>query len=240
MAQKTVLQIAQTITNQIGIPTPQAVVSANDQNMAKLLAVIRSACEDLLQEYDWQVLQRRYTFQTTSGVDNYALPSDQERFINATFYDQNNRWPMQGQLTATEWELIKASNLAASPFERYRVLGNKLYLFPTPSSNAYTFVYEYISSAYCTSSAGVPQIDIQQDSDIILLDHRMVVYGAKVKWLTSIGMDTSAALAEFDRAVELAKGTDVPGRKLSIVGGLADARLIGTANLPDTGYGGIN
>jgi len=240
MAQKTVLQIAQTITNQIGLPTPQAVVSASDQNMAKLLAVIRSACEDLLQEYDWQVLQRRYTFQTTSGVENYALPTDQERFINATFYDQNNRWPLQGQLTATEWEVLKVSNLAASPFERYRVFGNKLYLFPTPSTSTYTFVYEYVSSAYCTSSGGVPQTDIQQDSDIILLDHRMVVYGAKVKWLSSIGMDTTAALSEYSRAVELEKGSDVPGRKLSIVGGCVGAPFICTANLPDTGYGSVN
>lgn len=238
MAQKTILQIAQTITNQIGLPTPQAVVSASDQNMVNLLAIIRSTCEDLLQEYDWQVLQKRYSFQTTSGVDNYAMPSDEERFINATFYDQNNRWPMQGQLTATEWEQLKVSNLASSPFERYRVFGNKLYLFPIPSTTTYTFVYEYISNAYCTSSAGTPQSDIQQDSDIILFDHRMVVYGAKVKWLTSKGMDTTAALGEFNRALELAKGSDVPARTLNIVGGGIGMPLLSTANIPDTGIGG--
>jgi len=239
MAQKTLLQIAQSIANQLGLPTPQAVVSASDQNMVKLLAVIRATCEDLLQEYDWQVLQKRYTFSTTNGVDNYALPSDQERFINFTFFDQNNRWQMQGQLTPTEWEQLKVSNLATSPFERYRVFGNKLYLFPTPGTSTYNFVYEYISNSYCTSSGGVAQTDLQQDSDIILFDHRMVVYGAKLKWLTSIGMDTVAALADYNRAVELSKGSDVPGRRLDIRGMSNRTPLLSTANIPDTGFGGV-
>jgi len=239
MAQKTLLQIAQTITNQIGLPTPQAVLSASDQNMVKLLAVIKSVCEDLLLEFDWQVLQRRYTFSTTSGVDNYAIPSDQERFISFTFFDQNNRWKMQGPLTPTEWEQIKVSNLAASPFQRYRYFGGKLYLYPTPGTTTFNFNYEYISNAYCASSAGVPQSDLMQDSDIILFDHRMVVYGAKVKWLTSIGMDTVAALAEYNRAVELAKGSDIPGRTLNLAGGTIGAPLLSTLNIPDTGFGGM-
>lgn len=238
MAQKTLLQIAQTISNQIGLPTPQAVVSAPDQNMVKLLALIRATCEDLLQEYDWQVLQKRYSFQTANGIDSYAMPADEERFINGTFYDQTNRWAMQGQLTATEWEQLKVSNLATSPFQRYRVLGNKLYLFPTPGMTAYTFAYEYISNAYCTSSAGMLQSDLQQDSDIILFDHRMVVYGAKLKWLTSIGMDTITAMSEYARAVELAKGSDVPGRRLNIMGCGTALPFLSTANIPDTGFGG--
>lgn len=239
MAQKTLLDIAKSITTELGFPTPTVVVSSTDTNILKLLALIRATCDDLLREHDWQQLQTRYTFNTTSGVDTYAFPTDEERFISSTFFDQNNRWPMQGPLTNTEWEQLKVSSLAASPFERYRVFGGKINLFPTPDTTTYTFIYEYISNAFCTSNGGVPQSDIQQDSDIILFDHRCVIYGAKLKWLASVNLDTTAALVDYARALEYAKGSNVPSRRLSLSGG-GGACLLSSANIPETGFGGTH
>lgn len=238
MAQKTLLQIAQAVTSELGFPTPQIVVSSTDTNVQKLLALIKATCDDLLQEFDWQALQKRVSFTTTSGVDSYSFPSDEERFISGTFYDQNNRWPMQGPLTAMEWEQLKVTNLTGSPFERYRVFGGKIYLFPTPGTTTYTFWYEYISNAYCTSSGGVPQSDLQQDSDIILFDHRTVVYGAKLKYLASVNMDTTAALVDYARALEYAKSSNTPARRLNIGGATQGVPLLSTTNIPDTGFGG--
>jgi hypothetical protein len=68
----------------------------------------------------------------------------------------------------------------------------------------------------------------------------MVVYGAKAKWLATNGMDTTAALSEYNRAVELAKGSDIPGRTLNIIGGSNGVPMLSTANIPDTGFGGVN
>jgi hypothetical protein len=238
MAQKTLLDIARAITTELGFPTPTTVVSSTDTNVLKLYGLIRATCDDLLREHPWQQLQTQYTFNTTSGVDNYPFPSDEERFISCTFFDQNNRWPMQGPLTAIEWEQVKVSNLSTSPYERYRIMGNKFYLYPAPGATPHTFLYEYISNSYCTSSAGVPQTDIQQDSDIIRFDHRCVIYGAKLKWLASVNMDTTAALVDFARALEYAKSTNTPGRTLSLAGGGVGVPLLSTANISDTGFGG--
>jgi hypothetical protein len=237
MAQKTLLSVVQMVTSELGFPTPTTVVSSTDTNVQKLLALTRATCDDLLREYEWQALQTRYSFTTTSGVEAYPFPSDEERFISATFFDQNNRWPVQGSLTAIEWEQLQASNLVASPFERYRVFGGKLHLFPTPGADPLTFIYEYISNAYCTSSGGLPQTDLQQDSDIIRFDHRCVVYGLKLKWLASVGMDTTVALVDYARALEYAKSTDSPARRLTIAG-RSGIPMLSTLNIPDTGFGG--
>lgn len=238
MATKTLLDVARAITTELGFPSPSTVVSSTDTNILKLYALIRATCDDLLREYDWQQLQRTYTFNTVSGTDNYAFPTDEERFISCTFYDQNNRWPMQGPLTNIEWEQIKVSNLTASPFERYRIFAGQVYLFPVPGATTYTFVYEYMSNSFCTSSGGVPHNDILQDSDLILFDHRCVIYGAKLKWLASVNLDTTAALVDYARSLEYAKGSNVPGRTLSIAGHGAGVPLLSTANIPDTGFGG--
>lgn len=239
MAQRTLLEIAQTICTELGFPTPTTVVSSTDANIRKLRGMIESACDDILREFDWQVLNTRYTFTTTAGTESYPFPSDEERFISSTFFDQNNRWPMQGPLTGPEWEQIKVSNLAASPFIKYRIMNNLMYLYPVPSTTPYTFVYEYMSNACYTSSAGVVQSTLQQDSDKIRFDHRCVVYGAKLKWLASVNMDTTAALVDYARALEYAKSTDTPAPRLNIGGRGNCAPLLSTANIPDTGFGGV-
>jgi hypothetical protein len=239
MVQKTLLEIAKTITTELGFPAPTTVVSSTDTNILKLLGMIQATCDDLLREYDWQVLQTRYTFTTTPGLDNYPFPTDEERFIGSSFFDQNNRWPMMGPLTGPEWEQIRVSQLASSPFIRYRIMNNRMYLYPVPGTTPYTFVYEYMSNAYCTSSAGVPQSAFQQDSDKIVLDHRCVTYGAKLKWLASVNMDTTAALVDYARALEYAKSTDTAPRSLNICGRTGGIPLLSTANIPDTGFGGV-
>jgi len=239
MAQRTILQIAQAVNAELGFPKPTTVVSSTDTNVIKLLALITATCEDLMNEFDWQALQKRYTFNTQNGVEEYALPTDTERFISSSFFDQNNRWPMQGPLNATEWEALRVSGLNASPFQRYRVFGNMLHLFPTPGASPYTFVYEYVSNSFCTSSGGVAQTTVQQDSDIILLDSRCVIYGSKLKWLSSNNMDTTSALVDYMRALDFAKSSDVPARRLSLAGGSMGTPLLSTANLPDTDFGGV-
>lgn len=239
MTQKTLLEIAKTICSELGFPPPTTIVSSTDTNLLKLLALIQATCDDVLREYDWQVLNTRYSFTTTDGVESYPFPSDAEHFIGSTFYDQNNRWPMAGPLTGPEWEQLQVSQLASSPFVRYRIMNNLLHLYPVPDSTPCTFVFEYLSNACFTSNTGVPQTTLQEDSDKIRIDARCVVYGAKVKWLASVNMDTTAALVDYARSLEYAKSTDTPARRLNIGGHNGGIPLLSTANIPDTGFGGM-
>lgn len=237
MAQKTLIQLVQTIAAELSFPTPQAVVSSQDANVAKLFASVRAVCDDLLVEHDWQALQQRATFTSVANQEAYPWPSDVQRFISGTFFDQNQRWPMRGPLTPTEWESLKASQLGTSVFQPFRVMGNKLLLCPIPQSSGFTGIFEYQSSNYVRDpGSGLTKPDFTQDSDVCLFDHRVVVYGVKLKWQASIGMDTTAALVEYNRALEFAKGNDIPSQRLSLTGGCGP-RLLSTSNIPDTGFG---
>jgi hypothetical protein len=81
-------------------------------------------------------------------------------------------------------------------------------------------------------STGALKPDFTQDSDIALFDHRLLVYGTKYKWQQSIGADTTASLANFNRALEFAKGSDSPAQRLSIFGATT-VPMLSPANLPD-------
>lgn len=234
--QKTLLQITQQFAAELALPTPQAVVSSQDVNVTQILAFVRATCDDLLKERDWQVLIKRVQFPTVANQQAYSYPTDLKRWISASFYDVNNRWQMSGPLTATEWEQLLVSNLSTSPFQRYRVFGGMLQLYPVPTSNAFNFVYEYVSNSYVQNGAGNQVTDFTQDSDICLFDHRLVIYGAKVKFLASKGLDTTAALVDYTRALDAEKGSDIPGRRLTLGGGGGIA-LLSSLNVPDTGFG---
>lgn len=231
MAQKTLLQLIQTVAAELNLPVPQGAISATDQNVLKLLALTRATCDDLLAEYDWQQLQTRYTFTTTAGVDSYALPADMERFINGTFFDQNNRWPLRGPKTPSEWEWLKVGLSNGAPFQRFRIYGNLFYVFPTPGATPYTFVFEYIANSYVRDAIG-RKMDFTQDSDICLFDHRLVIYGVKLKWKASISQDTTEALADYVRALNFSKGSDSPAPRLSLAP-MSAYPVISNANYPD-------
>ncbi len=233
MAQKSILSIIQTAAAELNLPPPTAVVSSYNQNTLKMLALARAVCDDLLHEFDWQQLQKAHQLTTSDGVDSYDMPSDFERFINGTFFDQTNQWPLRGPKTPGEWQWLKAGLNNGAPFERFRVYNNKLWLTPVPGSTPLNLVFEYVSNAYVKDgTTGATKSDFTQDSDVCLFDHRLMVYGVKLKFLSSIGQDTSAALTDFNRAYEFAKGSDTPAPRLSL--GPVDAcPLISTANYPD-------
>ena len=236
MAQKTILQITQAVCGELNFPQPATVISSQDQNVLKLLEFARAINDDLLYEFDWQVLQNTYTFSTTNGVATYPFPTDYCRSIDGTFFDTSNRWPLRGSLTPTQWAIINTFNVSTSPFERMRVMGGKLDLFPTPGATTINFRFDYISSNYVIDGGTqLPKADYTQDSDICIFDARLVEYGIKWKFLSGIGQDASAAQAEYMKALSLAKGRDLPSQRISLIP--PQERLLSNSNFADSNFG---
>jgi len=238
MTQKSLLQIVQTAAREISVPIPQNVLSNTNGNVQKLYSYVVAICDELLADFDWQMLQKRYTLTTTNGVDNYAFPTDFDRAISGTVFDQNNRWAMNGSLTPIQWEWSKVSQLSTSPFERYRVFQDKFWLFPVPGATPFTLVYEYISNAYVVDgSSGLQKGLFEADSDICMFDFRTVVYGVIWKYKASVGQDTTDAVSNFNRSYELAKGSDMPTQRL-FMGNTRGYKFLGTDNYPDGNWAG--
>jgi hypothetical protein len=232
--QKSLLYTVQTICAELSFPQPQAVLSSQDQNVQQILALVRAAKDDLNYEFDWNFLQQRYTFDTVANQETYSWPADYERSLNGTFFDATNRWPLK-VVTPTQWEIINIWNVTASPFERLRVFDGMMNFFPVPA-DVYTFVFDYISNYnVINGGTGVSQADFVNDSDICMFDYRLLVYLVKYKLLTIVGNDTTAAYQDYKRILELAKGTDTPAPRLSLIP--QGANYISNANIPDGNWG---
>ena len=236
--QKSIADLITSVTKVYNLPTPATVITSQDANVQQLLAFAREVNADLLAEFGWETLQTEYSFTTVDGQDEYEFPADIDRWINGTFFDQTNRWEMLGPLSPRNWEWLKVWNVAGTPFQRFRVFGGKIHLYPTPGPTPITFVCEYISnSAVLDGSTGLPKADYTQDSDVCRFDSRVVVYGIKLKWAIAKGLDTTAALTDYRRALEQAKGSDAPAPRLSLLRGCGNGWMISNANIPDGNWG---
>lgn len=58
------LQIVQSITGELGLPQPSAVVGNTDPQIVQILALLNKVGNDLLTEYEWQRLDKEYRFNT--------------------------------------------------------------------------------------------------------------------------------------------------------------------------------
>lgn len=72
----------------------------------------------------------------------------------------------------------------------------------------------------------------------LMFDEELLVAGVKYEWLNAKGFDSTNAWSEFQDALERAKGADSPSPILSLNGtGVVRDRLLGTLNIPITGFG---
>jgi hypothetical protein len=235
--QKSISQIITTVCRELSLPAPATIVSNQDANVQQLLAFASSVKDDLLNEHDWQVLETEHIFTTVDGQTDYPFPLDIKYFISGTFFDQTNRWELRGPMTPRQWTWVQVWEVAGQPFMRYTIQQGKIKLFPVPQETEYKFRFMYMSdAAVLDGSSMLPKAEFTQDSDIFRLDARTMIYGIKLKYLSAKGQPTGDALADYNRALNAAKGQDAPSQRISLLRPTSPF-MLSLANIPDGNWG---
>lgn len=171
----------------------------------------------------------------TFGQTKYPLPSDWDRQTDRTHYDKSKRWEMLGPETPQQWQFLKSSYISTGPRIRYRIMGGEFQIWPIMSTNEY-LGYEYISTAWADSSAGVAQTSFLADTDTCIFPDRLMVIALKKKYFEIKGFDTTAFEREYQSQLNIAKSNDQGSATLSFAPRTANV-LIGWENIPDSNYG---
>lgn len=233
---KTLLVTIQSALGELGQAQPQVVVSSMDNKVQQMKALLAALCDELCYEMDWQELLTSYTFTTVPGQTAYKLPSDCLRIIDETLWDQTSRMPVYGPRTDQSWNALKNGMAAQPVFPEYRLQGDSIVFISTPLS-ARTISFDYISSKYVIAPGNASmKFDFTDDSDNYVFDDRLVINGLKLKYLEVMGMDTTTALSDYNRALEAVKGSNRSARRVSLAGS-GHFRLIDVNNLPDGNWG---
>lgn len=240
----TVLGVIQQAMIEMGLPKPIEAVASQDVTVQQMVALLNSAGNELVIGYPWEQTTKEFIITTVENQSEYDLPPDWSYFIDQTQWDRTNHWPLLGPKTAQEWQWLKGGLLSAGPRIRYRVLGGKFQIFPTPSPEntpsgtgvfaPWTLAMEYVSSSWLKSATiSNTFFDMaRDDTDTLLLDPWIVVKFLKLKYWEAKGLDTGAYAKDFVTTFENRIGKN-KGAPVLTLAPRSRTMLIGINNIPD-------
>lgn len=171
------------------------------------LEALLMTAEDLLTANAWTELKKTYEFTTTSD-DTYSLPSDFDRFLLDGAWDVTNQWRLNGPLSNAEfneYEFFLQPVTSPSSFRLFgqlKTLGAKPLEFYNPPVGL-DFSFDYISTHLFADSAGsATKEEPTADSDIFLLDDRLILLGWPFFYKTLLREPAEAEAALYGRMVD--------------------------------------
>lgn len=238
--QKSLLNIIQNVSNELGLAQVAQVVGNTDNQMRQLLQLANREGQELAKRANnggWQVLRREYTFNTQAGVEAYAFPPDLQYIIPQTEWDRSFRWQLLGPMSAQEWQVLKSGISPVGPRRRFRIMQGMIYINPVPTDSTSIEAFEYLSKCWCTSASGAPQDHWQADTDLSVLPSDVMELGIIWRFLQKKGLSFEQEYQDYERAVEQAMARDKSARTLPLNAQATGARLLNSDNVPDTGFG---
>lgn len=171
------------------------------------------------------------------GQDAYSLPNDFAYFQQMTWWDRTYRWQMMGPLSAQEWQVLKSGLSPIGPRRMFRIMGNKFYIHPAPSTTGDTLVFEYFSNAWCQSLLGVAQNTWLADTDYYSFDDDAFILGLKWRFKAAKGLDYAQEKADYMIVSDRLVARNGGNRDLRTNAQSGNVRLLNYNNVPDTGFG---
>lgn len=195
----TAQDIINAATQELGLPIP-AVFSGNDDQIGyQAIGLLNSLGDELVRVHDWQFLEQVESYVGDGIATDFPLPADFARIVNQTAWDTNNRRQMIGPLNAQQWAWTQYGIVSVGVYYRYRILGNKFTVYPTPPVGEIFDLY-YISKNWVEigNTPGTYRDTVLAANDIPVFNRRMLVAGVKYKLWGAKGLDTTSLGPEFD------------------------------------------
>ena len=196
----TLLTICQDAANEIGIPSPSAVIGSVDTSVIQLLAAANREGKNLVSGYDWQVLIKEETHTTIAAESQgtmTAIAADFDRFSNDTMWNRTTNRKFYGPLNNTEWQTLKGI-VVNGVTNYFRIRGNLLLLNPVPTVGQ-TLVFEYIGKNWVdtTGDGAADAVAYAADSNTTVLDENLVTLGVIWRFLKQKGLPYDNQFQEY-------------------------------------------
>lgn len=219
MTTATTQVIVDAACNQLGLPTSSLTSGLITQIGTQSLALLNSLGDDLVRAHDWQFLEATATFTGDGVTTEFDMPADFGRIVNQTVWSTNNKLPMEGPLSSQAWGWVQFGIVSVGVFYRYRVLGNKLAVFPVPADGEVIKLY-YIKKNWVLDSDGVTYKDSTDgNGDTPLFDRNMLIKGLKVRLWAQKGFDTTALADEYNDILMAEKAQNQAAPAIRLTGG---------------------
>lgn len=197
----TLKQILDSVMGESGFLIPSSYANSPSPDDQQLVHLANAASDDIREA--GLVGARRFASIALDGSGNYSLPADFHAYISDTAWVGSRKvdFPTAPQ----EWAFLNASGVGfyehrARILDALRMLGDV---------SGETLRFEYVSAYPWQNANAVAIENATSDSDVWLLDRRLLTAGIKWRWKKEKGVeDWKEDLQLFNRYVGQVRGRD--------------------------------
>ena len=241
--ESTLSAIVQNVAAMVAFPVPLDPAGSSDPAVQQMVQAANMAGIELLTMYDWQELIKNYQIPIQADTNgqtekSFSLPEDFFDWIDQTNWNATTQFPSLGPVSAQMWQQLLIRTTLPTLSFYWQVRDNKIYVLAPPNSPQ-TMNCFYLSQAWVQDQDDVTLYKnrITKNGDTALLDATLITLYTRVKWLEMKGLDSAAAMRDFQIAFENRKGAEKGAPVLSMARDFRFPYIQPLVNTPDTGYG---
>ncbi len=242
--ESTLSAIVQNVASMVAFPVPNDPAGSEDPAVQQFVQAANMAGIELLTMYDWQELVKNYQIPIASDISGqkekaFPLPEDFFDWIDQTNWNATTQFPSLGPVSPQMWQQLLIRTTLPTLSFYWQVRDNSIYVLAPPNSPQVMNVF-YLSQAWAQDQDDptLYKNRITKNGDKALLDATLITLFTRVKWLEMKGLDSSAAMRDFQIAYENRKGAAKGAPVLSMARDFRFPYIQPLVNTPDTGYGG--
>lgn len=236
MGSMTALSLVNRALQEIGLPQAQTIISVqDDQTGFQMHGLLNALGTQLCRVHDWQFLEKTVTLVGDGVTTEFDLPADYGRMVNQTQWSSKNRRPMYGPMTPQGWSWVQFGIVSVGVYYRYRIIGNKFCVFPTPAAGEEIHFY-YISKNWVYDPVALPapvyKDTVTLDTDTTVFDDFLMIAGMKYKLWSAKGMEATELNQEFQYMLNAEK-SQTQGAPVIALDSRWEQLYISGQNVPD-------
>lgn len=241
--ESTLSAIVQNVAGMVAFPLPSDPAGSSDPAVQQMVQAANMAGIELLSMYDWQELIKNYQISIQSDTSGqkekaFALPEDFYDWIDQTNWNATTQFPSLGPVSAQMWQQLLIRTTLPTLSFYWQVRDNSIYVLAPPDAPQ-TMNFFYLSQAWVRDQddSTLYKNRITKNGDVTLLDATLVTLYTRVKWLEMKGLDSAAAMRDFQVSFENRKGAEKGAPVLSMARDFRFPYIQPLTNTPDTGMG---
>jgi hypothetical protein len=241
--ESTLLAITANVAAIVAFPPPSNPIGSTDPAVQQMVQAVNMAGVELLSMYDWQGLINTHVVSIVSDSPGqtqkaFALPDDFFDWIDQTNWNATTQFPSLGPISPQMWQQLLIRTTLPTLSFYWQVRGNELYVLAPPNVSQ-TMNFYYMSQGWVRDAddSTTTKNRMTKNGDVSLLDATLLTMFARVKWLEMKGLDSGAAMRDFQVALENRKAAQKGSPVLSMARDSRFPYIQPLTSLPDTGYG---
>jgi hypothetical protein len=208
----TALSMVQDACAQLNLAVPTAVFGSTEQQVIQLRSLLNVEGRELSRSGQWQQITVPTTFTSVAQVvQTGAIPSDFDRFVNDSMWNQSTTRKVYGPLTQQQWQLYQAFPVMTTVNPMFIVYDDDLVFEPAPAAGN-TIAYSYVSKNWAQTSGAVGIPAMTADTDTAKLPEYLITLGIVWRFLKANKFPFAAEQNDYNtqRAQELARTGGAP------------------------------